>query len=58
MEIRDADRLAVPFGFQQIGFTSKLEAAVDLFAPQSERLLGGQAKGVEQALEKFPRNQR
>src|SRR5690606_8328688 len=43
--------LAVPFGFEQIDLAPELEAAVDLFAAQPERLLGGQAEGVEQTLE-------
>ena len=40
VQLGDAYRLAMPLGFQQICVTAELEAAVDLFAPQSERFLG------------------
>ncbi len=46
MEIGNTDRLAVPFGLQQIGVTAE-----HLLAAQSERLLGGEAESVKQVLE-------
>ena len=49
--LADADGLAVPFGLEQIDVTSKLEAAVDLFAAEPERFVGGQTECVEQAPE-------
>jgi hypothetical protein len=52
MQLGDADGLAVPFGFEQIDFAAKLKAAVDLFAPQPEGFLRGQAECVEQLFEK------
>lgn len=50
VEIGNTDRLAVPFGLQQIGVAAELEATVDLLAAQSERLLGGKAKASNKSL--------
>ena len=52
VQLGDADGLTLPFGFEQIDFTAKLEAAVDLLAAEAEWFLGGQSKGVEEVLEK------
>ncbi len=51
VEIGNTDRLAVPFGLQQIGVAAELEATVDLLAAQSERLLGGKAESIKQVFE-------
>src|SRR5690606_20880484 len=49
VEVRDADRTAVPLGLDEIGVVAELETAVDLFAPETERLLRRQSVGFEQA---------
>lgn len=36
-----ADRLTVPFGFEEVDLTSELEAAIDLLTAQTEGLLRG-----------------
>jgi hypothetical protein len=36
----------VPFGFKEVDFASKLEAAIDLFAPEPEGIVRGQAECV------------
>jgi hypothetical protein len=47
VQLGDADRLTAPFGFEEVGLASELEAAVDLLTAQPEGLLRGQAEGIE-----------
>ena len=51
VQFGDADRLAVPFGLEEVDLASELEAAVDLFAAQAKGFLRGQAECVEEAFE-------
>ncbi len=44
VQLGDADGLAVPFGFEKVDLAAKLEAAIDLFAPQPERVLRSEAE--------------
>lgn len=51
VQLGDAHRLAVPLCLDKVGLASELEAPVDLLSPQPKRLLGREAKGVEQAFQ-------
>ncbi|MFQ3453212.1 MBL fold metallo-hydrolase [Bradyrhizobium sp. UFLA01-814] len=51
MQIGGPQWVGLPLRFEQTDFTAKLEAAVDLLASDSEGLMRGQAKCVEQTFE-------
>ena len=52
VEVRDADRIARPFGFEQVDLIIEQEAAVDLFPDIAERFARLEAEQIECALEK------
>lgn len=41
----------MPLGFEKVDLTRKLEAAIDLFAPEPKGIVSGQAECVEQLFE-------
>ena len=53
VQVSDAGLVALPLGFEQVGFIRELEAPVDLFSSQAKRLAGFQSVDVENAAEQL-----